>query len=405
MEAPSITRPAEQEVVDLLSALVGINSINPSLVPGSPGEEEIAQFVARWLEDAGLQVELAEASPGRPNVIGHLKGNGQGRSCLLNAHMDTVGVAGMEEPFTPRVEGDRLFGRGAYDMKGGLAAIMLAAQCAARAGGTDGDLIITAVADEEYASGGTEAVLRDLRADGAIVTEPTGLQICAAHKGFAWIAVETEGRASHGSRADLGVDAISHMGRVLVDVEDLGRELSQRPRHPLLGTGSIHTSLIEGGQELSSYPERCRLQIERRTVPGETQESVLGEIDSRLASHRQEDPSFSARAELFFWRDPFEVREDEAIVQALSHAAGEILGRPPEIYGDTPWMDAALLFAAGTPTVVFGPGGEGAHASVEWASISQVALCAEILALVALDFCSGSRSPSASQSGRIEADM
>jgi acetylornithine deacetylase len=381
-------RPAREEVIELLSALVAIDSINPSLVPGAAGEGEIARFVAGWLDSAGLEVSLREVAPGRPNVVGRLPGRGAGRSLMLNAHVDTVGITGMEGPFSPRVEGDRLYGRGAFDMKGGLAAIMLAARAVARAGGAAGDLIVTAVADEEYASLGTEAVVSSLHADGAIVTEPTALGLCVAHKGFAWVTLETAGRAAHGSRPDLGVDAIGHMGRVLVDLESLSAELAARPPHPLLGPASLHASLIEGGQELSSYPERCRLQVERRTVPGESRESVLAEIEERLGHRAAQDGAFQASAELFFWRDPFEVSLDEPIVQVVSQAAEQALGERPATFGETPWMDAALLSAAGIPTVVFGPGGEGAHAVVEWTSISQVAACAEVLARAALAFCS-----------------
>ncbi len=378
-------RPSDQDVSSLLMALVGIDSINPSLVAGAAGESGIAEYVAGWLREAGLQVELQEVLPGRPNVVARVAGTGHGRSLMLNAHLDTVGVAGMTDPFRPRVEGDRLYGRGAYDMKAGLAAIMLAARSVQRAGGAPGDLIVTAVMDEEYASAGTEAVLAAYQADGAIVTEPTGLRLCTAHKGFAWLAVSTEGRAAHGSRPDLGVDAIAHMGWVLVQLEALGKRLAQGQAHPLLGTGSIHASLIEGGQELSSYPERCRVQIERRTIPGETPESVLEEILAELHRQSANDPSFRAEAELLFWREPFDVDPGAPIAQA----ATAITGDQPRIYGDTPWMDAALLSSAGIPTVVFGPGGAGAHAVDEWASISQTATCAEILAQAAMDYWAG----------------
>jgi acetylornithine deacetylase len=223
-----------------------------------------------------------------------------------------------------------------------------------------------------------------------VVTEPTALRLCIAHKGFAWLAVDTEGRAAHGSRPDLGVDAIAHMGRVLVDLEALEEKLAGRPPHPLLGTASIHASLIEGGQELSSYPERCRLQVERRTLPGETPEAVLGELQEILDARAQADPRFSARADLFFWRDPFEIAADALIVQAVRETASQVLGYPPPVYGDTPWMDAALLSAARIPTVVFGPGGAGAHAVTEYASISEIPTCAEIIARAAVRLAASS---------------
>src|SRR5712691_908784 len=202
------------ETTELLRQLVAIDSINPDLVPGGAGEGNIARFVAAWFVRAGLEVAVDEAAPGRPNVVGIARGSGGGRSLLLNAHMDTVGVSGMERPHDPYIENNRLYGRGACDMKGGLAAIM-AAGAAARQRRLRGDVIVTAVVDEEYASIGTSA----------IVTEPTELEICTAHKGFAWLEVETEGIAAHGSRPDLGVDAIVKMGKVLVGIEELDRSL------------------------------------------------------------------------------------------------------------------------------------------------------------------------------------
>src|SRR5712691_5742855 len=239
------------ETTELLRQLVAINSINPDLVPDGPGEAEIARFVASWLESAGLEIELNEPEPGRPNVIGIVRGSGGGRSLILNAHMDTVGVAGMERPHEPLITGNRLYGRGAYDMKGGLASIMVAA-ARAKPLNLGGDVILTAVSDEEYASIGTASVVKRWRADAAIVTEPTGLDVCVAHKGFVWLELETVGVAAHGSRPELGVDAIAAMGGVLMGVKRLGAELESSWPHPLLGTGSVHASLIEGGQELSS---------------------------------------------------------------------------------------------------------------------------------------------------------
>jgi acetylornithine deacetylase len=252
-----------------------------------------------------------------------------------------------------------------------------------------GDVVIAGVADEEYASLGTAALASTVKTDAAVVTEPTGLRLCLAHKGFAWLSVRTEGRAAHGSKPDLGIDAIAHMGRFLVELEGLGRRLAASPGHPLLGTGSIHASLIEGGQELSSYPERCRLQIERRTIPGETPELVQREIEDLLERLHARDGSFTATTALTFWREPFEVAADETIVRALQRAVAQGSGVDPQIYGDTPWMDAALLSAAGIPTVVFGPGGSGAHAVEEYANLSQVEACAHALIRLAVDFCSG----------------
>ena len=242
--------------------------------------------------------------------------------------------------------------------------------------------------DEEFASLGTQALLKDVRTDGAVVTEPTALRLCLAHKGFAWLDIETRGRAAHGSKPDLGVDAIAHMGRFLGELETLGTTLAAGRSHPLLGTGSIHASLIEGGQELSSYPERCRLQIERRTIPGETEAIVRDQIEALLDRLHGHDARFAGTCALNFWRDPFEIKPEERVVQTLDRAAQSLLGSSPEVYGDTPWMDAALLAAADIPTVVFGPGGEGAHATTEYASLTDVEKCVHILTNMAFEFCS-----------------
>ncbi len=360
------------ELVELLGELVRIDSVNPKLVPGGAGEAEIARFVGGWLERAGFHVETYEVAPGRPNVIGVARGSGGGRSLLLNAHTDTVGVEGMERPHDPVVSEGRLYGRGAYDMKAGLAAAMQAA-ARARAARLRGDVIITAVCDEELASIGTESIAERVEADAAIVTEPTELRVAVAHKGFVGFEVEMRGKAAHGSRPDLGIDAIARMGHVLVGIEALDRSLRAGLGNRLLGTGSVHASLIEGGQEFSSYPERCLLQGERRTVPGETPALVASEL-RELAGE--------AEVRLVIDRDPFEVATDAPIAELVRRHAGsgEAVGMPF-------WADSALLGAAGIPTVLFGPGGEGAHAVVEWVDLASVQRCADVLVAVTREFC------------------
>jgi len=300
--------------------------------------------------------------------------------------MDTVGVAGMERPHDPVVQGNRLYGRGSFDMKGGLAAIMFAA-AAAKKQQLRGDVILTAVSDEEYASVGTASIVKRWRADAAIVTEPTRLEICIAHKGFIWLEIETRGIAAHGSRPDLGVDAIMKMGKVLAGLEELDRSLRSAPSHYLLGSGSLHASLISGGQELSSYPERWFLSVERRTVPGETTQDVESQVRQILDQLAASDAAFKASLRTTLLREAFEVSRDEPIVQALYHHAAAILGQEPDIIGATAWMDSAILSAAGIPTVIFGPGGEGAHAVVEWVDLEQVERCVEVLVASAEEFC------------------
>ncbi len=375
-----------QPVTDLLTQLVAIDSVNPDLVPGGAGESAIAQFVAQWFIEQGLEVTLEDAAPNRPNVIAIARGTGGGRSLMLNAHMDTVGVAGMDDPFQARIEGGRLYGRGAYDMKGSLAACMLAMR-AVRAMKLAGDVIFTGVVDEEYASIGTQAITERWRADAAIVTEPTSMQLCIAHKGFVWLNIETVGKAAHGSRPDLGIDAIAKMGRVLIGLEALAESLQSGEHHPRLGTGSVHASLISGGQELSSYPDSCLLQVERRTIPGETVQIVESQIHAILDQARAADPAFQASAQTSLVRSAFEIAETAPIVTTIRDQAAAVIGRTPAITGATFWMDSALLSAAGIPTVVFGPGGTGAHALTEWVDLAQVAQCVDIYVSAARAFC------------------
>ena len=375
-----------QAVSDLLSQLVAIDSINPDLVAGGAGEAALASFTAEWFTRAGLEVTLQEVALGRPNVIAIARGTGGGRSLMLNAHLDTVGVAGMQAPFTPRIEAGKLYGRGAYDMKGSLAACMLA-MAAIRQQRVAGDVIFTGVVDEEYASIGTQAIVERWRADAAIVTEPTEMQVCVAHKGFVWLDIETIGKAAHGSRPELGVYAIAKMGKLLVGIESIADELAAGTKHALLGSGSLHASLISGGQELSSYPERCLLQIERRTIPGETAALVHAQVQSMIDRVLASDSSFDASVTTTLVRDSFEIDTAAPIVSAVHDAAVAVLRQSPAYVGKTFWMDSALLSSAGIPTVIFGPGGEGAHAVIEWVDLQQVAQCGEIYINTARSFC------------------
>ncbi len=374
------------DVAGLAAELVAIESINPQIVAGGSGEVGVARFVAEWCERAGLETTLSELAPGRANVVAVARGTGGGRSLMLNAHMDTVGVAGMTTPFEPRLTDGRLYGRGSYDMKGSLAACMLATAEAKRHG-LRGDVILTAVADEELASIGTEAVAASIRADAAIVTEPTELQLAVAHRGFVHLEVEVQGRAAHGSRPHLGIDAITKMGRVLVGIEELDRRLRATPTHRYVGSGSVHASLIEGGQEFSSYPARCLLQAERRTIPGETAALAEQELGEIVASAGEGDQDFSATLRAPISREPFEVAEDAEIVRTVRRQAGDVLGTEPELVGVSFWADSALLAAAGIPTVLCGALGEGAQAEGEWVDGASLVGCVEIYLGVAAELC------------------
>ena len=344
------------------------------------------RFVAEWCERAGLETTVTEPAPGRPNVVAVARGRGGGRSLMLNAHMDTVGVVGMSDPFIPRLDGGRLYGRGAQDMKGSLAACMLATAEADRRD-LRGDVILAAVSDEEFASVGTEAVAAGVRADAAIVTEPTDLRLAVAHRGFVHVEIVTIGRAAHGSRPDLGIDAIAKMGRVLVGIEELDRRLRSHPTHELLGSGSVHASLVEGGQEYSTYPARCVVQAERRTIPGESPELFDAELRAILEESSAADPDFSGEARVLASREPFEIDPGDGLVKIVREVAATVLGSAPEIVGVSFWADSALLSAAGIPTVVFGPHGAGLHSEEEWVDIDSLESCLRIYVEAAAEIC------------------
>jgi acetylornithine deacetylase len=372
----------------LLVDLVGMESINPDLVPGGRGEAAIAGYVGDFLRGAGFETRLQEVAPGRFNAIGVLRGKGGGRSLMLNGHLDTVGVAGMDDPFAARIEGDRLFGRGAQDMKGGLAAALAAGAVLGKECSLSGDLIIAAVADEEFRSLGTRTLLREgVKADSAIVMEPTGLEVAIAHKGFAWASIETIGRAAHGSRPEEGLDSIAFMGWVLKEIEGMQLRLNACSPHSLLGHGSVHASLISGGQELSSYPQHCQLDLERRLLPGEDGQSFEQEIGEMLARLAAQDDRFKASHKLEYWATPFEISPECPIARVLAASFKKVTGQAARFGAQSFWTDAALLSEAGIESVLFGPGGGGLHSAREYVSLSDVGVCAEILLECARTCC------------------
>lgn len=312
---------------------------------------------------------------------------------MINGHIDTVGVAGMEEPYSGRVEGNRLYGRGALDMKGAMGGALVLLEAIARDESFPGRVIVTFVTDEEHSSIGTQAICKEierLHPDAAIVVESSGLNATIAHKGFAWAEIVTHGLAAHGSAWEVGIDAIAHMGRVLGALEAHGRELLTRKPHPIVGPPSLHMSLISGGQELSSYPDICRLEIERRTIPGETEEQVRGELRAILDQLAGEDAQFQAELTMGLFRSPWAVERDAKIVRLLAVTYREDTGREIEYDGSAGWMDTALLAEVGVQAVVFGPDGDGAHAVVEWVDIDSVERYTRILGKVAYAFCGGS---------------
>ncbi len=369
------------DVIRLLSRLVAIPSINPSLDPSSRGEKEIATFIADWCQREGLEVYLEEVIPNRPNVIAIAKGSGGGKSLMLNAHTDTVGVVRMTKPFEAKREDDKLFGRGALDMKAGLAAAMVATAKAKQLQ-LKGDVILTAVIDEEHSSLGTEAVMRDYKADAAIVTEPSWMNLCLAHRGFAVFEIEVLGKAVHTSQQQLGVNAIMQAGKLLAGMAAFDKALQSKEKHPLLDVGSLQATLIQGGQELFTSPASCKVSVERRTLPHETKESVEQDMREMLRGLELTDSTFSATCQTLLYREAYEVSEQETIVQLAKKHLPEA-----KIAGAPYWMDSALIGAKGIPTLVLGPGGGGMHQREEWVNLADVKKLTDVLTNVIQNFC------------------
>ncbi len=364
--------------VALTRALVGVPSVNPVLAPGGAGEAGIARTCAEWLDLWGLDTHLHEVEPDRFNVVATLGGSGP--TLLLNGHLDTVGVDGMTvDPFGGVLRDGRILGRGSCDMKGGVAALLAAAARLA-AEGPRPNLVVALTADEEHASLGMDALVRSgVRADLAVVCEPTNLSVMPAHKGFVWVKASFVGRAAHGSRPEIGVDAIRHAGLLLVALDDHVEEVRHRPVHPLLGHGSLHAGTIRGGTAESVYPEQCELLLERRTLPGETPEEVLEEIRRVLDGVVARDPLVRASLEVTLARPGTEIPADSRLVRGLLDAS-EACGVAPAVAGMTAWVDAAFLNEAGIPAVCFGPGDIAqAHSADEWIDAAQIDACARIL--------------------------
>jgi len=373
--------------ISLLRDLVAIDSVNPSLVPGAQGEGQIGDAIAAHLRRIGLDVVRQPVDGSRANIIGVLDGRAPGRSLMLCGHIDTVGVEGMRAPFSPEERDGRLYGRGAQDMKGGVAAMIDAARVIAGGGLATGRLIVAAVVDEEYESRGADALVREWTADAGVVTEPTDLQIAVAHKGFAWFEIETRGRAAHGSRPAEGRDAILYMGRILSRLEALERQLQASGRHELLGAASLHASVIGGGRELSSYPDRCALKMERRTIPSETVQLVCLQLDGILQELRAEDPAFEGDIRMMFARPPYQLEANHPFAEAIGHAAERVTRRPQTFGGMSFWTDAAVMGEAGIPSVLYGPGGAGLHSIEEYVVVQDVLTCRDVLVDLARAWC------------------
>lgn len=369
-------------VTQYLQQMVQIDSVNPGLVTGGAGEGAIAEWLYQVCVEMGLEVEFQETALNRPNVIARWAGTGGGKSLLLTGHTDVVSVQNMEgNPFDGRIENGKLYGRGSYDMKGGLASI-LGAVAALKAANFQpaGDIWLGFVTDEEYLSIGTDALVTAIKPDAAILTEPTDVRLCIAHKGFAWLTLTTYGKAAHGSRYTEGVDAITNMQYLLKMITTLEEKVFVDDLHPLLERNSVHASLIQGGLGLSTYPDQCSLQVEHRYLPDLHAAEIVQLWQDEIDDLTKTIPGFKATVQLDFERPGYEIEREAPIVQTMHRAFGEVMQAEPAYMGMFAWLDSAILGRAGIPTVILGPGGAGMHSAVEYVHLQDVVDCAAIIA-------------------------
>jgi acetylornithine deacetylase len=378
----------KNSLTDILVKLIQIDSRNPSLCNDGPGEVQCAEYTGKIFKKLGIDFKIHNFSSNHSNVVARIKGNGKGKSLLLNAHMDTVGTEGMDSPFSGNVIDGKVFGRGSHDMKGSLAAIISVAKTIVDNNiKLDGDLIISAVADEEYSSLGTTDLINNYTADAAIVTEPTSFSLVTAHRGFIWYEVETIGKAAHGSKYDIGIDANMHMGRFLAELDKLEQKLRKQKSAPLVGLPSLHASIINGGTDISTYSAKCNLKIERRTVPGEKESDITEELQNIIDKLAIEDPSFKATLKPFFQRPQFNISSNAEIVKTAESVLNEHFNKHCTFAGAPYWTDAALLSKAGIDTIILGPIGDGLHTTEEWVDINSLVDLTAILTKIAITFC------------------
>ncbi len=365
-----------------------INSVNPMLSANAPGEKQIAAYIAQRLQQLGIESEVEEIEENRFNVTAVLKGSGGGKSLMLNAHIDTVGVANMPNPFSANILEGKLFGRGAYDMKGSAAAMISAAKKIVENNvELKGDLVLAFVADEEYDSIGTEHLLTKVRTDGAIVTEPSNLNVCIGHRGFGLFEITTVGKVAHGGRPDIGIDANMQMGKVLAKLSELKTKLQNSKGNQLLGKPSLHVPVLRGGTEPFTYAGECKIKVEWRSIPGETLKETMKRITKIVEDLAAEDETFNAKVNNIMWRSPFETNKENLIVKTLAKSVSKITNVDADYIGHTWWEDSALIAEKGIDTVIIGPKGEGLHTANEWVDIESVEQLSEILFQTINEFC------------------
>lgn len=374
-------------VAQILADLISINSINASY-EGGPGEGAIAAWVKAFFEVRGVEVCEQEVFPGRPNIIAKIPGRDRSRTLVLEAHMDTVSVAGMEiPPFEPRVADGKMFGRGSCDTKAGLAAMMHAVALIHESGiQPPCDLWLAAVVDEEFSYRGVVKLCEGLRADAALVAEPTGLRAVIASKGVVRWRIAVQGRSAHSGKPHLGVNAIQHMARILLLLERDHERLAEHS-HPLLGPATLNVGVIKGGVQVNFVPDYCVIEVDRRLLPGETVRGVLDHYQTLMSSLKLEHPTLDFRMEEPMLTDMALQTDPRAAPAVLaSHLLSE-MGLDGSLCGVPFGSDASKLSACGVPSIVIGPGSiDQAHAAVEYVDLAEVEKAAEFYRNFALRF-------------------
>jgi acetylornithine deacetylase len=385
----------EKATLSIMEKLVSINSVNPCIEKGQ-GEIEVSEYIADFLEKLGLEVRTQEVVDGRFNLIGTLKGSGKGKNLMFNGHTDTVGIRNMSiEPLKPLVENGRLHGRGSCDMKGPIAAMIVALKTLSESKvELKGSVSLSTVVGEEFDNVGANKLVTEKQfvklTQALIVGEPTSLQLAIKHKGFANIEVEVEGKAVHGSVPEKGVDAIEKAAKIIVEMEKLKKTFGSK-KDPLLGQPKMHTSTIEGGREWSVVPDRCVVRFELRTIPGYATSQALKDVENIIRELGSKDPDLKAKVRLFLSGEPLNTSHDEPMIKGLQKAIKAVKGTQPQIIG-LPFYTEAAIFAKAlnVPACIIGPGDIAqAHSADEFVRVSEVVEAARIYALTAIDFVNG----------------
>ncbi len=378
-----------EEIFATLADLISINSVNPHY-PGGPGEGRLAEYVGQFFRRNSIPFTFQPVFEGRPNVMATLAGKSGERKLIFEAHMDTASELGMSiEPFRPLRKTNFMYGRGSCDTKAGLAAMMHAFKAVSDTGLEPGaSAVLLAAADEEHAFRGIVKFLEaGVKAEGAVVTEPTSLETVVTSKGVLRWRIRTHGRAAHSSKPHLGINAISKMSKLIMALDEKLLPNYRLRQHPLLGSPTLAVGTIQGGIQVNQVPESCSIEIDRRLLPGETQQTVWKELSGLISELQVEDPELKVEMEPPVLEDlAMETPASARVVQVV-HSVSQRVRGTNSLVGVPYGSDASKLSRAGIPSIILGPGSiDRAHAAEEYVELDQVARAAEIYTRIILEF-------------------